>query len=198
MKKILLLIRPENSEEENKFYQEAILKFGGEVEILYDLEGEEKAKEKLKGVFGILLPGGNTVGNLDFFLIDYALKNQIRFLGICQGMQSMALYHTDNQLVNIGDSSHNVIEDGYIHEVILSNGLLKKIVKKDMIFVNSHHLQTVNEGGEFVVTGKSSDGLIEVLENPMHPFQIGVQWHPERMIAYDEDSRLLFQSFLEK
>ena len=45
--------------------------------------------------------------------------------------------------------------------------------------------------------GRSDDGLIEVVENKNHPFQIGVQWHPERMLEYDDDSNTIFQAFID-
>ena len=45
--------------------------------------------------------------------------------------------------------------------------------------------------------GISNDGLIEVVENKNHPFQIGVQWHPERMLNYDETSNIIFQKFID-
>ena len=51
---------------------------------------------------------------------------------------------------------------------------------------------------EFEIVGKSEDGLVEALENKNHSFQIGVQWHPERMISYDSLSRKLFQRFLSR
>lgn len=193
--KILLLIRNENTEEANKYYQMAIEKFGGEVVLLYDYESVDNARKILETVDGILLPGGDDVGALDFFLIEYALKKRLRLLGICQGMQSMALYHTGNSLVSIGDLSHKQ-EEGYIHSVTLKDSRLKTIVGKKEILVNSHHIQTVLESPCFSIVGKSQDGLIEAIENSEHFFQIGVQWHPERMLEYDRVSNLLFQEFL--
>ncbi len=193
--KILLLIRKENTEEANKCYQMAIEKFGGEVVLLYDFESVDSARKILETVDGILLPGGDDVGVLDFFLIEYALKNRLRLLGICQGMQSMALYHTSNSLVSIGNLSHQQ-EEGYVHSVTLEDGRLKMIVGRKKIFVNSHHVQTVLESPCFAIVGKSEDGLIEAIENSEHFFQIGVQWHPERMLEYDRVSNLLFQEFL--
>lgn len=197
MKKFAILIRKENNNEENNFYIKAIEKFGGKVVLIYDYEKLDNINLKLKEVEGILLTGGDEVGRLDFHLIRYALKNDLKLFGICQGMQSMALYNTDNKLELIGDNSHSQNEK-YVHEVKLFSGRLKNIIGKDIIKVNSHHLQTVFESGEFLIAGKSQDNLIEAIENSKHTFQIGVQWHPERMLDYDAASNKLFYYFVNK
>lgn len=193
--KILLLRRLENTEEENGYYIDAIKRFGGEVLIIDEDINEDSLIANLKIVTGILLPGGNDVGKLDFFLIDYAIKYNLRLLGICQGMQSMALCGDRDKLVTIGNNLHKQ-EEGYVHKVFLKNSKLKDIVKKDMILVNSHHYQTVLKSKCFDVVGKSEDGLIEAVENKNANFQIGVQWHPERMLNYDEVSCQIFRRFL--
>lgn len=196
MNKILLLIRPENTEEENNYYIRAIERFGGKVVFVFDLESEKEILRKLDGVAGILLPGGLDVGLSDFFLIEYALKHDLKLLGICQGMQSMALYKTTNKLVSIGNFKHQQ-KEGYVHDVNLLPGRLKDIFANNKIMVNSHHLQTVLSGGKFFVTGRSSDGLIEAIEGCSKTFQIGVQWHPERMLDYDSGSNSLFLTFIQ-
>ena len=195
MKKFLLLIRKENSDYANKKYIEAIERFGGEVVLIYDDYCEEKCFDCLKEVIGILLPGGDFVGSLDFFLIKYAIDNNLKLLGICQGMQSMALYGSSDKLIEIGNLSHKK-EEGYIHNVKLCNGKLRNIYGEDIIRVNSHHLQTVNNSYCFRVVGKSDDNLIEAIESNNDIFQIGVQWHPERMLAYDVKSCNLFKEFI--
>lgn len=194
--KILLLLRPENDEVRNHFYQNAIMRFGGEVVTVRDEDSKDKFLEKLKDVDGILLPGGDVVGPWDFFLIDYAISHKLRLLGICQGMQSMALWKTERDLVGIGNTSHNIKDDRYAHFVSLKPSRLRDIVGKDTIRVNSYHNYTALDCGNFDVVGQSDDGLIEAIENPDHYFQIGVQWHPERMLDYDEDSRKILQAFL--
>lgn len=197
MKRCAILIRKENNDEENNFYIKAIEKFGGKVILIYDYEELENINVKLSEAEGILLTGGYDVGRLDFYLIEYALKNNLRLFGICQGMQSMALYNTNDKLESIGNNNHDKKED-YVHEVKLFPSKLKSIIEKDIIKVNSHHIQTVYNSKEFVVVGKSNDNLIEAIENSKHTFQIGVQWHPERMLDYDEVSNKLFDYFVNK
>lgn len=195
MNKFLLLIRKENSDYANKKYIEAIEKFGGEVVLIYDYYSEDECLNYLKSVNGILLSGGDCVGPLDFFLIKYAIDNKLKLLGICQGMQSMALYGSSDKLVEIGNLNHKK-EEGYVHRVKLCNGKLKDICGVDTINVNSHHLQTVKNSHYFRVVGRSDDCLIEAIESNNNFFQIGVQWHPERMLEYDVKSNNLFKEFI--
>lgn len=196
MTKILLLLRLENTVKENKYYIEAIEKFGGEVVLVRDDELEQIVLEKLSEIDGILLTGGNDVGRLDFFLIAYAIKNNLKILGICQGMQSLALYNTDNKLIDIGNESHHQSE-GYVHKVYLSDSKLKDIVLEDALDVNSHHKQKVIFSKEFRIVGRSADNLIEAIESYNDIFQIGVQWHPERMLSYDDKSNRLIKAFID-
>lgn len=196
MKKIGILIRSENGKYENNYYINAVLKFGGEVILINDLDSISSVLDKVSKLDGILLTGGDEVGRLDFFLIEYAFNNNLKLLGICQGMQSMALYGSSDKLVEIGDLSHSS-DKKYAHYVdILSNSRFYELIKKNRILVNSHHLQTISRSSCFNVVGKSLDGLIEVVENSKHIFQIGVQWHPERMLDYDEVSNIIIDGFV--
>ena len=68
---------------------------------------------------------------------------------------------------------------------------------QNKIMVNSYHYEQVKSSKEFEIVGTSRDGVIEAIENPNHRFQIGVQWHPERMLSYDEISRRLFRGFID-
>lgn len=197
MSKILLLIRDENSDYANEKYISAIERFGSEVVYIYDNDDKKTILNKLSIVDGILLPGGDKVGKWDYFLIEYALNNNLKLLGICQGMQSMALYGSNDKLVEIGNLGHKK-EEGYVHFVKLSFGKLRNIYGKDKILVNSHHLQTVTDSHKFFVVGMSNDGLIEAVESNNSIFQVGIQWHPERMLDYDDDSFKLLKAFLDE
>lgn len=107
----------------------------------------------------------------------------------------MALWGSSHQLISIGNSSHHQ-EEGYVHSVILENSRLQDILGIHSFYVNSYHYQKVLDSYYFRVVGTSSDGVIEAIENSNHIFQIGVQWHPERMLEYDEYSKKIFSSFV--
>ena len=107
----------------------------------------------------------------------------------------MAMFGSNDKLISIGNYLHKQPE-GYVHSVVLKESKLRAIYGKGKIRVNSHHLQTVLKSYYFTVVGKSDDNLIEAIEGK-GDFQIGVQWHPERMLDYDCDSKKLFESFLQ-
>ena len=192
---ILLLIREESSYKNILNYINAIEMFGGTVYIVYDYENKDKVLKKLEIVDGILLPGGNNVGKLDFFLINYALVNKLKLLGICQGMQSMAIYSSNENIIRIGNYKHKQNE-GYVHKVRLYDSKLKNLINKEELYVNSHHMETVTGSNYFRVVGISDDGLIEAIESDNNTFQLGIQWHPEKMIEYDLDSRIILSNFV--
>ena len=190
-----VLIRRENSDIANEYYIRGIESFGGKVILINDNDSRKELEDKLSSVEGILLTGGDDVGPIDFYLISYALENKLKLLGICQGMQSMCLYGSSLGLIPIGNDSHKRNE-GYVHGVTLSDGALKEIFGNSRIMVNSHHLQTISNSHLFRVVGYSDDGLIEAIEGNNGVFQIGVQWHPERMLEYDSWSRDLLETFV--
>lgn len=191
MKNIAILDRECNGIYENDFYFNAVLKFKANPIMITEVN-----LEKLRICTGILVTGGVEKEKLDDIFIKYALDHDLPLFGICQGMQSMAIYNSDLKIIDIGNDSH-YNDEKYSHLVYIEESNLKNIIKKDIICVNSHHLQTVIDSALFNIVGRSEDGLIEAIENPSHPFQIGVQWHPERMLNYDDVSNILFKKFIE-
>ncbi len=192
---ILLLIREESSNNNINNYIRAIELYNGNVIKIKDNIDINCLLKILKNIDGILLTGGDKVGRLDYFLIKYAIDNNLKLLGICQGMQSMALYGSEDSLVEIGNLSHNKYKN-YCHNVKLSDSKLKEILNKEVVEVNSYHKQKVLNSYYFKVVGMSDDGIIEAVESNNNIFQIGLQWHPEKMIDYDNNSKLIFDYFI--
>ncbi len=193
MNKVALLIREENTKKENEYYLNAIYKYNKEPVLIYDNEEKEDVLSKLNKINYIILPGGNDVGKLDFFIIEHAIKFNKRLLGICQGMQSMALYDSNNILKEVKEDNHY---NNY-HQVMIKSSKVKKLLQKSVIEVNSYHHQKITESIHFNIVGYSTDNIIELIEHPTNDFQLGVQWHPERMID-SEISNLIFKEFYKK
>lgn len=85
----------------------------------------------------------------------------------------------------------------YVHKVnIQDNTKLKNIVNKDVICVNSKHNYNVSKVNNLVISAYSEDGLIEAVEYKDKKFVIGIQWHPESMIEYDESANKIFDAFI--
>jgi putative glutamine amidotransferase len=45
--------------------------------------------------------------------------------------------------------------------------------------MSSHHQAVAEVAPGWEVAARSSDGLVEAIYDPEHPFVVGVQWHPE-------------------
>ena len=66
------------------------------------------------------------------------------------------------------------------HPVRVEPGSRAHAILGDSVIVNSFHHQGVADPGKIVPVGWCpDDGLIEIIEDPDHPFALGVQWHPE-------------------
>jgi putative glutamine amidotransferase len=69
------------------------------------------------------------------------------------------------------------------HDIRVEAGTqLASLVSELELNVNSSHHQAVGRVGEGLrVTAVAPDGIVEGIEDPAHPFYLGVQWHPEDM-----------------
>jgi putative glutamine amidotransferase len=86
-----------------------------------------------------------------------------------------------------------------VHQVKLDlDSKIGRIMRQEHIRVNSFHHQAVKDVVcPFCATGRSDDGVVEVIESKQHTFVMGVQWHPERMYAHDKGMLSLFKAFVQ-
>lgn len=151
----------------------------------------------------ILIPGGYKWFEYDEFIYNYALDKDIPILGICLGMQIMAkidnykINKDTKNILNETSINHRQREEKYVHEVdLVDNTILKSIINKDTINVNSKHNYHIESTNELVISAYSKDGLIEGVEHKNKRFVVGVQWHPESMLEYDIDANKIFDRFI--
>jgi len=131
----------------------------------------------------------------EFALLDALRERQQRpALGVCLGMQLMALHAGGRLNQHLPDTLPNAVEahqDNHRHPVILairssvllaSPGGTQDLLTQDLndeTVVSSHH-QGVEDPGQLRVLATSHDGVIEAIDDPQRRFYLGVQWHPER------------------
>jgi putative glutamine amidotransferase len=142
----------------------------------------------------------------DLTLARVARERGIPTLGICLGMQVMAVA-AGGSLVQDIDSNPSIDTDIHHesppehrgrHDVLIEAGTkLSAILGDEELNVNSSHHQAVRNSGEGLrITAHAPDGVIEGLEDPRHPFYLGVQWHPEDMVG-ESSAAALFGAFVE-
>jgi len=139
---------------------------------------------------GFIFQGGDDIEEINLKSIKLLQEKNIPVLGICLGMQEMAvcnngeLYDIDNHLSNI------------LHEVKITKGtLLYDILKKDKILVNTRHKSAVKET-KLIISSVSKDYIIESVEDKNCKFFMGLQWHLENLYDIDPNSKKIFDYFI--
>ena len=183
-----------------------ILSGGGDINPLY------AGEEPIPGLHGI-----NQERDLPELLITrLAYNRQLPMLGICRGIQTLAVALGGKVCQDIGSEelrvkseefatavkhSQNADRSEPTHSVTIEeDSTLFNIYKEKLsplssflsplLYVNSFHHQAVSEPGDkFRVVATAKDGIVEAIESTEFKSIIGVQWHPECM----EDGLLLFQ-----
>lgn len=125
-------------------------------------------------------------------VVRAALDRGIPVLGVCRGLQvlNVALGGTLVPHLEPGTVSHLSPEtaptDGTVdHVVAFDQGSLVAELFGESAITNSWHHQAVDRCGTgLVVTGRTTDGVVEAVELPGAPV-LGVQWHPEWMKSTD-------------
>ena len=123
----------------------------------------------------------------ELLLTRFAYDRQIPMLGICRGIQTIAIAldghvvqdmpHTQQLLKHSQDADR----EEPTHSVsIFPSTTLHSIYNADRIYVNSFHHQAIDNPGERLRTSAlAPDGTIEAIESSEHKAVLGVQWHPE-------------------
>lgn len=184
----------------------------------------ENAAEIVRELDGLLLAGGDdcdptaygeqphpTVEPMDprrqsneLALAHAARERGIPTLGICLGVQVMNVAAGGTLIQDIASEMDTDIDhasepsDRNRHEVLVEKGTrLASILGNKELNVNSSHHQAIrNVGDGLRVTAHAPDGVIEGLEDPSHPFYVGVQWHPEDMSS-ERSAAALFGAFVD-
>lgn len=152
-----------------------------------------KIKEIIDNCDGVILPGGDQFNkNVDRLLKYLYIKNKPT-LGICLGMQEMALLF-DGKISRLNTNNH-LSNKEYSHEVIIDeSSILYKILNKKRITVNSRHKDYITYTKASRIA-YSKDYIIEAISIPTKKFFLGIQWHPESLY-FDVNSNKIFEYFI--
>lgn len=153
----------------------------------------------LDRIDGLFIPGGSKFSPYDQYLLERCVERDIPVLAVCLGMQLMSCYKEEVSINKIESSINHSgsLDQQYVHKVkINKDSKLYNIIGKDEIMVNSFHSYCGNPNHIYKSVAYSEDGILEGLEHPTATFNIGVQWHPEKMIDYDEDARAIMKAFI--
>ncbi len=179
----------------------------------------------VEGIDGLLIPGGDDFPSevelaesasadlhpvppeqlaFDEALFRAAARRSIPILGICYGMQLMARARRGSLDAHL-PSQRPLAEPHQLpaqdrHPISIEpDSQLARIIGSETTRVNSLHQQAVSRvGPSHRVVATSPDGIIEAIETSIvdgRRWEIGVQWHPEKMAATSSDR--LFRAFVE-
>lgn len=117
-------------------------------------------------------------------LLDAAEGTGVPVLGVCRGMQVMAVHAGGALVQHVPDlveherHSPGGDEFGSIQVLTAAGSRLAGLVG-DHLTVSCHHHQSVRTHPGFTAVARAADGTLEAFEAPGDRFCVGVQWHPE-------------------
>lgn len=210
----------------NRPYTEALLAAGAVPFVVPCLEDAEAVEMLLEHAHGLLVTGGadvaphlygaqpnahlGGVAPLRDALDSIALRSiqtkpQVPVLGICRGIQAMAVFAGGTLIQDVPSQvpdalQHSQQSPGWYgsHEIVIeSDSLLAHATGRSRCMVNSFHHQAVDQVPEgWRVTARTADGVAEALEDPQAKFRLGLQFHPEIMAPRHPYMAAIFTSFI--
>jgi putative glutamine amidotransferase len=187
-------------------YARAVESAGG---IAMHLPIQDDARALVSRIDALLIPGGGDFPpdapypveiafdpapppqiDFDHQLLAGALERSLPILGICYGMQLLALHrggtlHHHLPLDRPDAAAHQLPEPDGRHAIRVEPGSrLAAVLGDTPAPVNSIHHQAVSTPGAGLrICARSQDGIVEAIEAEGDAFCLGVQWHPERLDA---------------
>ena len=188
-------------------YYESVIRAGATPLIIPPSASTDVLMNTLDHIDALLLSGGADINPLycgeepvpglhginqerdlpELLIARLAYNRQMPILGICRGIQTLAValggkIEQDIKATTVKHSQDADRSEPTHTVVIEPDSTLYNIYKSSQIFTNSFHHQAVSDPGTlFRVTARAKDGTIEAMESTEFKSVIGVQWHPECM-----------------
>ena len=195
-----------------KGYYQSVVAAGGVPVVIPPVADADTIVNTLERLDGLILSGGGDINPLwtgeepsqrlhginqerdlpELMITRLAYNRQIPMLGICRGIQTLAVALGGKVEQDISDlttvkHSQDADRSEPTHSVTLTNGsVLSRIYNRPAssnpttLHVNSFHHQAVKDPGKrFRMVASSSDGIVEAMESSEYKPILGVQWHPE-------------------
>ena len=158
-----------------------------------DLESTSKDHDPTRDLFETLL-------------VKEVFRQRKPLLAICRGHQIVNVTLGGTLIVDIPSQAPSEItharmdlKDKVVHPIQIEEGsMLRNIFGKSEIGVNSTHHQAIGELARGLkVSARAADGIVESCElcEPILPYFLGIQFHPERLIWRHPEFLELFRSF---
>lgn len=132
---------------------------------------------------------------LELSVIDDALRRHLPLLGICRGAQLLNARRGGNLFQEL--KSHRKMTSNrwtilpLKTLMVVPDTFVSRLLRTHRCRINSLHNQAIDRVGvDLQVTGRDLDGIIQAIEDPGHPFLLGVQWHPEFLLLISRQRRI--------
>ncbi len=118
----------------------------------------------------------------DFAIIRAFVHAKKPILGICRGMQLLAVYFNSSLRQHI-DTTRHMNTNSHQHSIMCTPDSFLSLAYPPIFEVNSYHHQVVDcIGKDLMVSAYAMDGTIEAIQHIKLPIY-GVQWHPEIIVG---------------
>jgi putative glutamine amidotransferase len=211
----------------NSVYVSAVQQAGATPLLLPPQLDEASRAALLERLEGVLLTGGGDIDparfgepahptvsevsaardRLEIALVGHAIHHDLPILAVCRGLQVLNVALGGSLFQDVGTDpgtpvAHSQKAPRHVptHGVKVAPGSrLAGVLGVDALSVNSLHHQAIKALGRGLrAVAAAEDGIVEGAElEDETRFVLGVQWHPEEMVAESEPARQLFRAFVD-
>lgn len=187
-------------------YSQSVELAGGLPVLLPPMSGADAATRVVQRLDALIISGGGDINpdryraelhpqtagvaderdSWELRLLDAAAARELPILGICRGMQVLAVWAggtlTQHLPDDVGHTEHSPAADQFGELAVSTEAAsLVRSLLGATVRSHCHHHQAVVEHPGFMISARGADGVPEAIEAPEHPFRLGVQWHPEKV-----------------